>query len=208
MPVRGMRRRQPNLIRRFCQLRAGFLPLFLASFLALYFELIVIRYLSTEIRVFAYLKNLALIASFFGIGLGMVIGKPPRPSSGSSRGLPRFSFFSSPSRLLLGLTPCRFRLRLPGLRGTGPGSLSRHLAFPLAHRDDPPLPRPYSRHHVPDCRILSVLGGLVGERLQPSISSGIRNQPGGKSRRHSGLHGASPSWARLRSSGFCSGSWL
>src|SRR5437870_7544788 len=51
--------------------------LFIASFLALYFELVVIRYLSTEIRVFAYLKNLALIASFFGIGLGMILGKPP-----------------------------------------------------------------------------------------------------------------------------------
>lgn len=57
----------------------GALLLFLASFVALYFELVVIRYLSTEIRIFAYLKNLALIASFFGIGLGMVIGKPPRP---------------------------------------------------------------------------------------------------------------------------------
>ena len=52
--------------------------LFLASFLALYFELVIIRYLSTEIRVFSYLKNLALIASFFGIGLGMVLGQPPR----------------------------------------------------------------------------------------------------------------------------------
>src|ERR1039458_9516938 len=54
------------------------LLLFLASFVALYFELIVIRYLSTEIRVFAYLKNLALIASFFGIGLGMILESPPR----------------------------------------------------------------------------------------------------------------------------------
>ncbi|PYV13631.1 MAG: hypothetical protein DMG21_20620, partial [Acidobacteria bacterium] len=52
------------------------LLLFLASSLALYFELVIIRYLSTEIRVFAYLKNLALIASFFGIGFGMVLGKP------------------------------------------------------------------------------------------------------------------------------------
>jgi len=57
---------------------SGFLPLFLASFVALYFELVIIRYLSTEIRVFAYLKNLALIASFFGIGLGMLLDKPPR----------------------------------------------------------------------------------------------------------------------------------
>jgi spermidine synthase len=56
----------------------GFVPLFLASFLALYFELVVIRYLSTEIRVFAYLKNLALIASFFGIGLGMVLESSPK----------------------------------------------------------------------------------------------------------------------------------
>lgn len=52
------------------------LLLFLASFLALYFELVVIRYLSTEIRVFAYLKNLALVASFFGIGLGMIVADP------------------------------------------------------------------------------------------------------------------------------------
>jgi SAM-dependent methyltransferase len=56
----------------------GVVMLFLASWLALYFELVIIRYLSTEIRVFAYLKNLALIASFFGIGFGMVLGKPSR----------------------------------------------------------------------------------------------------------------------------------
>ena len=52
---------------------AGFW-LFLASFVALYFELVVIRYLSTELRVFAYLKNMPLIASFLGIGIGMVLG--------------------------------------------------------------------------------------------------------------------------------------
>lgn len=52
--------------------------LFLASFAALYFELVMIRYLSTEIRVFAYIQNLPLIASFLGIGLGMVLGRPPR----------------------------------------------------------------------------------------------------------------------------------
>jgi len=56
----------------------SYLPLFLASFAALYFELVVIRYLSTEVRVFAYLKNLALIASFFGIGLGMILQSPPK----------------------------------------------------------------------------------------------------------------------------------
>jgi len=46
------------------------LQLFLISFLALYFELIVIRWLSSEVRIFAYLKNLPLIASFLGLGLG------------------------------------------------------------------------------------------------------------------------------------------
>src|SRR4030042_2248017 len=55
--------------------KVQYLNLFLASFLALYFELVIIRYLSTEIRVFAYLKNLPLIASFFGLGLGMIMNK-------------------------------------------------------------------------------------------------------------------------------------
>ena len=56
----------------------GFLLLFLASFLALYFELTIIRFISTEIRIFAYLKNVALVASFFGIGLGMFLESPPK----------------------------------------------------------------------------------------------------------------------------------
>lgn len=50
----------------------GWTMLLLASFAALFFELTIIRFLSTEIRVFAYLKNVVLIASFFGSGLGMV----------------------------------------------------------------------------------------------------------------------------------------
>ncbi len=54
------------------------LLLFLSSFLALYFELVIIRYLATEVRVFAYLKNLPLIASFLGLGLGMTLGRPSR----------------------------------------------------------------------------------------------------------------------------------
>src|ERR1700678_2868158 len=50
--------------------------LFIASVSALYFELVIIRYLASEIRVFAYLKNMPLIASFFGIGVGMILGRP------------------------------------------------------------------------------------------------------------------------------------
>jgi hypothetical protein len=48
--------------------------LFLASAAALYFELLTIRCLSTEVRVFANLKNLPLMASFLGIELGMILG--------------------------------------------------------------------------------------------------------------------------------------
>jgi hypothetical protein len=47
--------------------------LFLASFLSLYFEVLVIRYLTSEVRVFANLKNFLLIASFFGIVLGIML---------------------------------------------------------------------------------------------------------------------------------------
>src|SRR5580704_2766712 len=52
------------------------LTLFLASMVTLYFELLIIRYVSSEVRVFANLKNLPLVASFFGIGLGMLLGNP------------------------------------------------------------------------------------------------------------------------------------
>src|SRR5512143_3772868 len=52
--------------------------LFLASVAVLYFELLIIRYLATEIRVFAYLKNIPMIASFLGIGTGMLLGRRRR----------------------------------------------------------------------------------------------------------------------------------
>jgi hypothetical protein len=50
--------------------------LFIASAAALYSELVIIRYLARELRVCAYLKNMPLIASFLGIGLGMMLGRP------------------------------------------------------------------------------------------------------------------------------------
>ena len=45
-------------------------PLFLVSFATLYIEVLLIRWIGTEIRVFAYFQNLALIACFLGFGLG------------------------------------------------------------------------------------------------------------------------------------------
>jgi hypothetical protein len=46
------------------------LDLALISFLVLYFEMIVIRWLSSDVRVFAYFKNLPLLAAFLGLGIG------------------------------------------------------------------------------------------------------------------------------------------
>lgn len=47
--------------------------LFLASFLMLYFELALIRWVPGHVRVLAYFTNFVLIACFFGMGLGMTL---------------------------------------------------------------------------------------------------------------------------------------
>lgn len=49
--------------------------LFIASFVALFVELLVIRYTGSQIRVLAYFKNIPLIASFLGLGLGLCLGR-------------------------------------------------------------------------------------------------------------------------------------
>src|SRR6266436_2692087 len=95
--------------------------LFISSFLALYFELVVIRYLSTEIRVFAYLKNLALVASFFGIGLGMILGN-------SSKTMRRcFPLFAALLFLLIAFAPVLRLTHLPV-----PGNQYEMFGHPLA----------------------------------------------------------------------------
>ncbi|MEM1157717.1 MAG: hypothetical protein AAF649_02175 [Verrucomicrobiota bacterium] len=47
--------------------------IFILSFVALFIELAVIRWLSSEIRIFAYFKNLPLIAAFLGFGIGFYL---------------------------------------------------------------------------------------------------------------------------------------
>jgi len=44
--------------------------LFIVSLASLFIEIMVIRWISTEIRIFAYFKNLALITCFLGLGFG------------------------------------------------------------------------------------------------------------------------------------------
>lgn len=48
---------------------------FWASFLGLFLELALIRWVSSEIRVFAYCKNLVLVASFLGFGTGCFLSR-------------------------------------------------------------------------------------------------------------------------------------
>jgi len=45
----------------------------LISFISLFLELLIIRLVGTEIRIFAYLSNLVLLAIFVGLGLGMFV---------------------------------------------------------------------------------------------------------------------------------------
>ncbi len=54
--------------------------LFLVSFAALYVEIMMIRWIGTEVRVFAYFQNLALIACFLGFGVGCYRSKVRKPA--------------------------------------------------------------------------------------------------------------------------------
>jgi len=49
--------------------------LFLASALTLFAELAIIRWVATEVRIFAYVKNLALLLCFLGFGLGCALAR-------------------------------------------------------------------------------------------------------------------------------------
>ncbi len=53
-------------------------PLFLISGLGLFFELAVIRWLSGEVRLFSYFKNLPLLAAFLGLSIGYAVAGKQR----------------------------------------------------------------------------------------------------------------------------------
>ncbi len=51
-------------------------PLFLISCLSLFIELAVIRWISGEIRILSYFKNIVLLAAFLGLAIGFaMVGK-------------------------------------------------------------------------------------------------------------------------------------
>jgi SAM-dependent methyltransferase len=54
------------------------LKLALISFVSLFLELVIIRWLASEVRIFAYFKNLPLFAAFLGLGAGFIIAPSRR----------------------------------------------------------------------------------------------------------------------------------
>lgn len=52
--------------------KSAIIQLFLVSLVSLFCEMMVIRWLSTEIRAFSYFKNLPLMAAFLGLGVGFL----------------------------------------------------------------------------------------------------------------------------------------
>jgi spermine/spermidine synthase len=132
--------------------------LFLASFLTLYFEVLVIRYLTAEVRVFANLKNFPLIASFFGIGLGIMLGA-------SSKSLRR----ALPLIVILLFLPIRFasQLHLPSVDiswnyGLSSGSVNLFWRAFYALR----LVAVVFYFLTLIVALFVVLGGFVGEHLK------------------------------------------
>jgi spermine/spermidine synthase len=50
----------------------------LISFVLVYLELVVIRWLGTEVRIFSYFKNIPLLAAFLGMGAGCILARRKR----------------------------------------------------------------------------------------------------------------------------------
>src|SRR5687768_279139 len=57
--------------------------IFLISILGLFLETLFIRWIGTEIRIFAYLQNTILVVCFLGLGLGMFTSDKPIEIKGS-----------------------------------------------------------------------------------------------------------------------------
>lgn len=85
--------------------------LFLISFLGLFFEILIIRWLSTEVRLLAYFKNLPLMSCFLGLGIGFALAK---------RRVNLYTFFPTIFCLFSGLILFGSRVQL--LRIPYPGS--------------------------------------------------------------------------------------
>src|ERR1039458_3005613 len=148
------------------------LRLFLASMVTLYFELLIIRYLSCEVRVFANLKNLPLVASFFGIGLGMLLGSPRMRLRTVFPAATALLFvltrFALPLHLSFGDMSWEYGLGSPGGLGSRLLSVIRFLVVGLGYS-------------VLIIVFFAVLGGFVGQYMKrlPSLRGYGINLAGG-----------------------------
>jgi SAM-dependent methyltransferase len=52
-----------------------YVDLFVASFIGLYFEMLLVRWLAAEVRLFSYFKNLTMMAAFMGLAIGFALAK-------------------------------------------------------------------------------------------------------------------------------------
>ncbi len=105
------------------------IDLFLVSFLGLFFEILIIRWLSTEVRIFAYFKNLPLISCFLGLGIGFSL------SNRRTSLFPLFPFLICALSALILFLPRQFLSHYPSrsefVWAFGPGHLAFSLAFYL-----------------------------------------------------------------------------
>ena len=51
--------------------------IFWISVLSLFLELLLIRWIGTEVRIFAYLQNTVLVVCFLGLGIGCFTSRGP-----------------------------------------------------------------------------------------------------------------------------------
>jgi len=114
--------------------------LFVISAMALYTEVVLIRWMSAEIRMFAYLKNFTLFACFFGFGPGN--DEPQAPSGGKALA------------------------DIDGSDGLGAGFLLRNCIspgffFPDTRRLPVGRKLAFLRSSLPAARSLPVLGALL-----------------------------------------------
>lgn len=96
------------------------LRLFTLSFIALFLELMVIRWVPSEVRLVAYYANLMLVSSFLGLGIGAIL---------SARGWNLFRLFPLFFAVDIGFLMALGGVALPGSAGEFRFSLIDHRAL-------------------------------------------------------------------------------
>jgi len=100
--------------------RSTWFNLFLISFVALFFEVLIIRWMAEEVRIFSYFKNMTLIACFLGLGLGSILARK------------KFDMYRFFMPLLAMLFVCVKIASLAGARITYPGGDEHYIWGVLA----------------------------------------------------------------------------